>query len=69
MRNNPEDSKKLLPKVVSISEDIAMKTPYMTNWEKTDEINKTSVQRYADFLADLKLLNSKIDTSKLFYET
>ncbi len=67
IRENPEDVKKSLPKYTGLSEDVASQTLLCLYW-KVEDIDRVSVQKYADILYSEGVLKKKIDTSKFYFE-
>ena len=67
IRKNPDETKKILVKYTSLSEDIASKTSLYNYW-KNDEINIDEIQNLADLMVKIHLLEKRVNVEKMTYK-
>ena len=62
---HPGQVKEILPSCCGVSEEIALKIPHLGVYSGSSAIDKTVLQKFADFLSEQGLLEKKIDTANL----
>jgi len=67
MRQNERESKLILTKYTSLTEDLALKSPYMSVMLKLNEIDKTQFQELIDLLLEQELIHQKIKVDTILY--
>jgi ABC-type nitrate/sulfonate/bicarbonate transport system substrate-binding protein len=67
IRNHEADAKKILPKYTPLDDSMAQKS-HVYEWWKMEEIDKESIQKYADLLYEGKELKKKLDVSPMFLQ-
>lgn len=66
-RQHPDEAKKSLPKFTAIEQRVAAVVPVM-GVKKLDEFDRVAFQRHADILTETKLLDRKLDATKLLID-
>lgn len=67
MRENPQEAKLILPKYTSMTEEIALKSPYLPEIGTIKESDIEQFQKFVDLLNELGLINSRIGIETILY--
>ena len=65
IRENPAAAKATLPKYMPLSPEVAAKTG-IYRWWNAEELDMKAVQKYADLMTELGILQKPINVSLLF---
>lgn len=64
---NPEAVRAILPECCGVGEEIAPHILHLGIYSGSKELNRTALQKFADFLYDQNLLEKRINTANLIY--
>lgn len=64
---NPNKVKVILPSCCGVSEEVSLLIPHLGLYSDSKSINKEILQKFADFLFEQKIIDTKVDTGSLVY--